>query len=290
MIGFDDDGDPLEELFGGTPRPMVRPLPAAAVEAFSEPCRKCGGSGQFRSYSGRAVGPCFTCKGAGKFQRKTSPEVRARARDGAAQRKASKAATSWEEFSAGHPSEAVWITSNPKFAFAVSMREAVEKYGDLTANQLAAVQRCVAKEINRTLAKEARAAAAPTVEVNKIEAAFAVARAAAAKDREGLRWLQLRLDTFVFSDAPANGSYAAAIFIKEGVTKLGRVTGGKLHCAPDTNDATRDRILAAIADPAAAAKAYGQRTGECSVCGRVLTNADSRKLGIGPICAERFGF
>ena len=55
-------------------------------------------------------------------------------------------------------------------------------------------------------------------------------------------------------------------------------------------EGTEARIAAAIANPAEAAKAHGQRTGECSVCGRELTNKDSRALGIGPICAERFGF
>jgi len=43
-------------------------------------------------------------------------------------------------------------------------------------------------------------------------------------------------------------------------------------------------------DPSAAARAYGLRTGQCSICGRELTNAESRARGIGPICAERFGF
>jgi hypothetical protein len=49
-------------------------------------------------------------------------------------------------------------------------------------------------------------------------------------------------------------------------------------------------IAAAIADPAAAAKAYGLRTGECCICGRTLTNRVSIDAGIGPICAGRWGF
>ena len=283
-----DHSDPLDELFNSPmgSRPMARPaLAPIAKPTFVEACRKCSGTGQWRPGY-----PCFACKGNGRNEFKTSAVAREKAKAGAAQRKEAKRATSWTEFKAAHQAEAEWIVANPRFPFAVSMREAVEKFGDLTPGQLGAVQKCLAREIERARTKEATVAQAPTVDVSRIEAAFAVARQGAAADREGLKWLRLRLDTFVFSDAPANGRWAAAIFVKEGVTKLGRISGGKLICAPDTSAETKARILAALADPAAAAKAYGQRTGECSICGRTLTNADSRKLGIGPICAERFGF
>lgn len=36
------------------------------------------------------------------------------------------------------------------------------------------------------------------------------------------------------------------------------------------------------------AKLYGHETGECSVCGRTLTDSLSIQMGIGPICAKRF--
>lgn len=45
----------------------------------------------------------------------------------------------------------------------------------------------------------------------------------------------------------------------------------------------------AAADPYAAAKLYGMKTGTCSCCGRELTNSLSIELGIGPICREKFG-
>lgn len=35
---------------------------------------------------------------------------------------------------------------------------------------------------------------------------------------------------------------------------------------------------------------YARQTGICGCCGRTLTNKDSIKLGIGPICADKFGF
>src|SRR5580704_9130342 len=99
MTNFDDLNDPLDELFGGstgTPRPIARELPAEVQAAvFVEKCPSCRGSGNFVSYSGRIVGPCFKCKGKGKFERKTSPEARATARAKSAERKVNKAATNW---------------------------------------------------------------------------------------------------------------------------------------------------------------------------------------------------
>jgi Family of unknown function (DUF6011) len=51
------------------------------------------------------------------------------------------------------------------------------------------------------------------------------------------------------------------------------------------------KVLAAIkVDPKAASLLYGTKLGACGVCGRTLTNQDSRDLGIGPICAGKMGW
>lgn len=54
-----------------------------------------------------------------------------------------------------------------------------------------------------------------------------------------------------------------------------------------------DEVIAILEDaaqnPTQAAKLYGQRTGQCACCGRELTNSLSIAMGIGPICAEKFG-
>lgn len=36
------------------------------------------------------------------------------------------------------------------------------------------------------------------------------------------------------------------------------------------------------------AAAYGHQTGRCMICGRELTNEESIKIGIGPICLKGF--
>lgn len=42
-------------------------------------------------------------------------------------------------------------------------------------------------------------------------------------------------------------------------------------------------------DPESALAAYGQRTGNCGICGRFLSNSESVERGIGPICADKAG-
>jgi len=57
---------------------------------------------------------------------------------------------------------------------------------------------------------------------------------------------------------------------------------------PVKNRQHREAILAEIAkDPITATNQYGIRLGRCGVCGRTLTNRDSRLAGIGPICGPR---
>lgn len=43
------------------------------------------------------------------------------------------------------------------------------------------------------------------------------------------------------------------------------------------------------ADPAAISAEMGRNTGSCCFCNRVLTCAESRSVGYGPICAGRYG-
>jgi Family of unknown function (DUF6011) len=122
------------------------------------------------------------------------------------------------------------------------------------------------------------------ISVEAIATAFASARA------KGIKTPKLRLDTFVFSRAPDHGSNAGSIYVKGDGEYLGKVTAGRFLPSRACDDPTRDRVVAAAADPHASARAYGQRTGTCSCCGRELTNAESIALSIGPICRDKFGW
>lgn len=55
-------------------------------------------------------------------------------------------------------------------------------------------------------------------------------------------------------------------------------------------ESAREVLLSAAADPLSAAVRFGRVTGSCSCCGRTLTDPDSIARGIGPICAERWGW
>lgn len=129
-------------------------------------------------------------------------------------------------------------------------------------------------------------AAAAEIDVSAIARAFASARAA------GIKTPRLRLDSFVFSRAPDHGSNAGAIYVKhqDSGEYLGKVIGGHFHPVRSCDDATKARVVDVAANPHSAAKAYGMKFGICSCCGRELSNAESVRLGIGPICRDKFGW
>lgn len=205
-----------------------------------------------------------------------------------------------------HRAESDWMTEAARrnetrgggFDFPQAMLNALAKYGSLTDNQLAAVRRLMLRDVQREEARAQAAAAEantvrPVVDVTRLEAAFQRARDSAAQDREGLKFLHLRLDTFVFSPAGAHSRNPGALYVKENLDTsvyLGKIQGGRFSRSGDCTDDQERRIVAAASDPAAAAKTYGLRTGSCSICGRELTNRASIDLGIGPICAARWGF
>lgn len=63
----------------------------------------------------------------------------------------------------------------------------------------------------------------------------------------------------------------------------------------DTDVPVRSSDIAGImkrigADVEGAFARYGLEIGACGVCGRTLTNEESRHRGIGPVCAEKMGF
>jgi len=271
-------------------------VPAKRREIFTDRCEKCRGSGNFVGYTGRIVGQCFACKGKGTIDYKSSPAERQQAKVSRDNAKANKALKTLEEGAAwmqAHQDVADWLVaaSERGFEFASSLREGINKYGSLTENQLAAARKCMAHDADRAAEKQARIDNAKTIDISKIEQAFTTARAKAKEmGAKGIRWLTLRLDTFKFMDAPANGQWEAAILVREGDAKLGRIVKGKFIRSFACDDPTEARVVAVAADPEAAAIAYGMKYSSCSICGLELTNPESIKRGIGPICAAKFGW
>jgi hypothetical protein len=86
---------------------------------------------------------------------------------------------------------------------------------------------------------------------------------------------------FYHVERPEHGKWAGKTFVKQQISdELQRLS--------------RQRTLAALvaiaADPRGASALYGQHIGVCGVCGRTLTNEDSRRAGIGPVCRQAQGW
>jgi len=83
-------------------------------------------------------------------------------------------------------------------------------------------------------------------------------------------------------DRPTDGRWAGYVFVKLIVSddeqRMSKAAG--------------NAILAKIAavGAAEASATYGLEIGKCGVCGRTLTNDESRERGIGPVCAARLGW
>lgn len=287
--GFDDMADDLGAVYASTPVASA----TKEVVYFEQNCPKCTGSGMYYGASRYGM-QCFTCKGKGKLSFKTSPATRAKAKASAQRRAVAKAdaqATKVAEWKAANPAETAWMESSaPRFEFAQSMLDALNKYGHLTEKQMATVQRLTVQSAERQaqyqVERQAKAETAPQVSVEAIEVAFKTAKGA------GIKFPKLRLDGFVFSPASEKSANAGAVYIKnkEDGVYLGKVMGGKLFTSRDCTAEAKERIVAVATDPKQAAIAYGQRFGACAVCGRELTDGDSIDRGIGPICAEKYGW
>ena len=303
----DDLNDDLTDLFGPSDADaafVLRHLSQAKEEpkigglVYEETCPKCGGSGLFLGYTGRVLGNCFNCKSTGKVTFKTSPEDRAKAaeqRASAAERKAKDTAEKAAMWFNDHAPETLWMAEAAQrgFNFAFEMNQTVLKYGFLTERQLAAVRRCMAKDIERQEERERIEARAPDITggaLDKIEKAFA-----SAIERD-IKYPKMRLDAFIFSKV-RSGANAGAIYVKtiakeaDGERRyLGKIVDGRFVRARLCTPEEQERIIAVAMDPEAAAKAYGRRTGTCSICGRKLTRNESIDRAMGPICAENYGW
>jgi len=287
--------DSIDDLLGG---PMgevrsepVRQAPAftPAAERWQEGCPKCGGSGRVR------WGMCFSCKGAGKVSFKTSPAARAKGSVQRAGRKARNVAEDMAAFKAREPEVFAWLnaeTAKPQpFGFAVSMVETIAKFGDLTEGQLAACQKIVARNAAMAADRAQKAAGEAlndTAGVDRLKAAFDQAIAYSAQ--KGLkRSPKITVGGMVISPAKAASQNPGALYVKESGTYLGKVADGRFFASRECGPAQQAKVMEFIANPKEASEVYGQETGTCCICNATLTS-EWKLRGIGPICAEKFGW
>lgn len=249
-------------------------------------CDACRGTGRWypqSMYSNHPGGPCHKCKGTGKL--KTDPETRAKQKKAREDKKAKQRS----EFVTDHIPEATWVAANLRsFDFARSMEQALAQYGSWTDGQLAAIRKCMARDEEREKQREATKAAAPVIAgegFDRMLAAFASARAS------GLKRPKLRIDEFTFALAGETSKYAGrALFVKLNGIYMGRIDlTGHWFPSPQSSEVVSEKVKQICSDPLAAAVMHGKQTGHCSCCGLELTNEESVRLGIGPICREKWG-
>lgn len=108
--------------------------------------------------------------------------------------------------------------------------------------------------------------------------------------RNGLINLRLVIGSYKIKKAAENGKNKGWLYITCGADYKGKVSPENVFCAsPNCEPGEIADIAKLIDSPMSEAILHGQRTGQCSICGRGLLNEDSIALGIGPICAEKVG-
>jgi hypothetical protein len=166
-------------------------------------------------------------------------------------------------------------------SFANSLVAAWETYGSLTPKQEAAAMsmmaKCKAKE-------EWKAAPKAAVDMTPIHRMFDSAKAA------GLKKLAYRAEGLIITPAQESGKNPGALYVRTAGRKdyQGKLMNGVWSPIAATEAGVLEALLKIAADPSQAAKDYGRRTGQCSCCGRELTDPVSIANGIGPICAEKW--
>lgn len=175
-----------------------------------------------------------------------------------------------ETFRANTPKHILdWLDANrASEEFAASLYAAGIRYGSLTDNQMACVERSV---------KTAVTAADPDDQIDLSELPTGYY---AVPDGDTRLKIAIRRPR-------KNSNWFGWIFVDDGAEYGARKNYGRQ--GPDAlyTGQIRDELRAVLADPLVALKAYGILTGSCGVCGRKLEDEESVALGIGPICAGK---
>ena len=168
-------------------------------------------------------------------------------------------------------------------SFANSLVAAWENYGSLTPRQETAarsmMEKCAARKSHAEVVGVAPLDMAP------IHQMFEKAR------ENGLNKMAYRAEGVIITPAKATGKNPGALYVKTASRKeyQGKLLSGVWHPVSTVQDGVLDALKVIAANPSKAAQDYGRRTGQCSCCGRELTDPVSIANGLGPICAEKWG-
>ena len=296
--------------FANASHALMAGADAETVKEYVEKCQACNGSGRFHSYTGRVVGECFKCNGAGKRSFKTSPEARAKAKKRSADKKAAErqaqvnAFWDWDKSLTDDQKAArEWLIHSVTYVgfwsrneMAQSLIERIRQRKPWTDKQLAAVEKwhTNAKEREAQKAEAKERELTPCAVSEKFVELFGLfANAKAAQKAKPI----LRAEGLRISEAKEGSRNEGCLYVTdaeghwEDRTYLGKVTpSGEFVRSKACTDEQAAAVEAVALNPLEAALKYGRVTGQCSCCGRELTNHKSVEDGIGPICRDKWGF
>lgn len=244
-------------------------------------CPKCNGRGvRTYGYVNIKTYPCGWCKQTGKVTDKREANI-ARAIKAEATRKQNEYDRK-QAFREEYAVEFEFMARASEWSdFYRSLLDQFNERGTLSDNQIAALRRGIEKQAER---KEEKEAAKPEVNVSAIEALFDTAR------ESGLKRLAFRTMHIDISAAKETSRNPGALYVKHDGEYVGKIAGGKFHATYAAKSDTLAKVLEVAANPLEMATLYGKQTGNCSCCGRELTDPASVEAGIGPICASKWGF
>ena len=273
---WDEFAKEADELFAAE---KVAPV---TREKFA--CEACRGTGKWTHPTNRFdTRECFACHGKGFFL--SSPENRAKAKQARVNKKKEQRKENIQLFSKEYPEVFMYLALNvAKNRFCESLVDAIGKYGDLTENQLAAVHKGMAKEVDRAKAKEKAKKAVAVVDLSIIREKLETAKG------NQVKYPKFKAgDNYVFTLAQPNSKNPDHVYVKQGDKYLGKISPDGEFFGYKLPEEHIKNVQEIAKDPLEGAKAYGLRFGNCGMCGRGLTNHRSIDAGIGPVCAEKYG-
>jgi Family of unknown function (DUF6011) len=235
-------------------------------------CADCRGSGRWVSYSGYTRGKCFKCDGKGFQLRAPGYEINKAKRVLVKARKEEELNANIARYWAVNPEIYSWLNRGLQRGndFCTSLINAVNKFGELTPGQYAAVKRGIEKDSER------RASAPAALLFPKIE--------------QLVRVENMKLHLGVCKATMFQSGVVAIVSPTFGAGFYGTIQiGGEFRRARACTDEIVKVLQDVEARGLAAVKEIGIATGRCCVCSRMLTDPESIEQGIGPICADKAG-
>lgn len=101
-----------------------------------------------------------------------------------------------------------------------------------------------------------------------------------------LRYKDQNGTLYLIKPAPAFGNNPGHLYIIIDGEYYGKLRNRKFSWVKQPSPPRIQIINEMLESPKEMAMAYGKETGECSICGKRLTNTASIEAGIGPICAS----